>query len=104
MPAWSPVSATSTQARRCSARASRRLSHADCARLVRALRAVLALAIRSGGTTLRDYVGADGSPGEFRQKLYVYERAGRPCRVCGAPIRQRRQGQRTTYDCPHCQR
>jgi formamidopyrimidine-DNA glycosylase len=71
---------------------------------VRGVRTVLGLAIRSGGTTLRDYVGADGSPGEFRQKLYVYERAGRPCRVCGAPIRQRRQGQRTTYDCPHCQR
>ena len=39
------------------------------------------LAIRSGGTTLRDYVGADGDPGYFRQKLYVYERAGRACRA-----------------------
>jgi len=85
-------------------RPARRLSHADCARLVRAIRAVLTLAIRSGGTTLRDYVGADGSPGYFRQKLYVYERAGRPCRVCGTPIRQRRQGQRSTYHCPSCQR
>ena len=84
-------------------RAARSLTHADCARLVRSIRAVLRLAIRSGGTTLRDYVGADGSPGYFRQKLYVYERAGRPCRVCGTPIRQRRQGQRSTYHCPHCQ-
>lgn len=92
------------RARLAPTRGARRLSLADCARLVRGVRTVLGLAIRSGGTTLRDYVGADGSPGEFRQKLYVYERAGRPCRVCGAPIRQRRQGQRTTYDCPHCQR
>ncbi len=84
-------------------RAARSLTHADCARLVRSIRAVLRLAIRSGGTTLRDYVGADGSPGYFRQKLYVYERAGRPCRVCGTPIRQRRQGLRSTYHCPHCQ-
>ena len=70
---------------------------------MRAIRAVLKLAIRSGGTTLRDYVGADGSPGYFRQKLYVYERHGRPCRVCGTLIRQRRQGQRSTYYCPSCQ-
>ncbi|MFO1401768.1 MAG: bifunctional DNA-formamidopyrimidine glycosylase/DNA-(apurinic or apyrimidinic site) lyase [Steroidobacteraceae bacterium] len=84
-------------------RAARSLTRADCARLARGIRAVLRLAIRSGGTTLRDYVGADGSPGYFRQKLYVYERAGRPCRVCRTPIRQRRQGQRSTYHCPHCQ-
>ena len=84
-------------------RAAQRLKEADCARLVRGIRAVLKLAIRSGGTTLRDYVGADGSPGYFRQKLYVYERHGRPCRVCGTLIRQRRQGQRSTYYCPSCQ-
>lgn len=84
-------------------RAAQRLKEADCARLVRAIRAVLKLAIRSGGTTLRDYVGADGRPGYFRRKLYVYERHGRPCRVCGTLIRQRRQGQRSTYYCPSCQ-
>jgi formamidopyrimidine-DNA glycosylase len=85
-------------------RAARTLSRADCARLVRGIRAVLRLAIRSGGTTLRDYVGADGTPGYFRQKLYVYERTGRACRVCGTPIRSRNQGQRSTYYCPRCQR
>ncbi|MGH8150927.1 MAG: bifunctional DNA-formamidopyrimidine glycosylase/DNA-(apurinic or apyrimidinic site) lyase, partial [Steroidobacteraceae bacterium] len=62
-------------------RAARRLSHAEIERLVRAIRRVLALAIRDGGTTLRDSVGADGSPGYFRQRLYVYERAGKPCRT-----------------------
>ena len=68
------------------------------------MRDVLNMAIRVGGTTLRDYVGADGNPGYFRQKLYVYERAGKPCRVCKTPIRQITQGQRSTYYCPSCQK
>ena len=61
-------------------------------------------AIKAGGTTLRDYVGADGKPGYFRRKLYVYERGGEPCRRCATPIRHRVQGQRSTYFCPQCQR
>ncbi|MBS0393974.1 MAG: bifunctional DNA-formamidopyrimidine glycosylase/DNA-(apurinic or apyrimidinic site) lyase [Proteobacteria bacterium] len=85
-------------------RAAGRLTRAEAARLVAAVRRVLAAAIRVGGTTLRDYVNADGLPGYFRQKLYVYERAGQPCRRCGTPIRQRVQGQRSTYWCPSCQR
>lgn len=84
--------------------AARRLSHARCVRLVAAVKAVLRAAIRVGGTTLRDYVGADGTPGYFRQKLFVYERAGEPCRICATPIRQLVQGQRSTYFCPTCQR
>jgi formamidopyrimidine-DNA glycosylase len=85
-------------------RAARSLSRADAQRLARAIRAVLRSAIRVGGTTLRDYVGADGNPGYFRQRLYVYERASEPCRVCGTPIRAQTQGQRSTYYCPGCQR
>jgi formamidopyrimidine-DNA glycosylase len=84
-------------------RAAKSLTRAECSGLVDAIKAVLADAIRAGGTTLRDYVGAGGEPGYFRQKLYVYERAGKPCRVCGIPIRQRVQGQRSTYFCPNCQ-
>jgi formamidopyrimidine-DNA glycosylase len=84
-------------------RAARRLSRGDCARLVRAVRAALRSAIRAGGTTLRDYVGTDGNPGYFRQKLYVYERDGQPCRSCDATIRKITQGQRSTYFCPDCQ-
>ena len=84
-------------------RAARSLTRDECARLVKAIRAVLAMAIRFGGTTLRDYVGADGRPGYFRRKLYVYERGGEPCRRCGTPIRQLVQGQRSTYYCPSCQ-
>ena len=85
-------------------RAAGRLRRDEAARLVTAIRRVLGAAIKVGGTTLRDYVNADGMPGYFRQKLYVYERAGAPCRVCRTPIRQRVQGQRSTYWCPSCQR
>jgi formamidopyrimidine-DNA glycosylase len=85
-------------------RAARSLSHDDAARLVRAIRAVLRQAIRAGGTTLRDYLSADGAPGYFRQRLYVYERRGKPCRRCGSPVRAVTQGQRSTYYCPSCQK
>jgi formamidopyrimidine-DNA glycosylase len=84
-------------------RAARSLSRAECAALVDAIKAVLGDAIRAGGTTLRDYVGTGGEPGQFRQKLFVYERSGEPCRRCGTLIRQRVQGQRSTYFCPTCQ-
>jgi len=85
-------------------RSARRLTLSDCAQLARGVRAALTAAIKAGGTSLRDYVGTDGNPGEFRQKLYVYERDGKPCRVCRTPIRKIAQGQRSTYFCPHCQR
>jgi formamidopyrimidine-DNA glycosylase len=85
-------------------RAARTLTRADAARLVRGVRTVLGQAIRAGGTTLRDYLGADGAPGYFRQRLYVYERRGKPCRRCGTPVRAVTQGQRSTYYCPSCQK
>jgi formamidopyrimidine-DNA glycosylase len=85
-------------------RAAGRLSRAEWVRVVEAIRAVLEEAIRQGGTTLRDYVSADGTPGYFRQELYVYERAGEPCRRCATPVRYLVQGQRSTYYCPTCQR
>lgn len=84
-------------------RAAHSLSASECAALVKAIRAVLRMAIRAGGTTLRNYVGAEGTPGYFRQKLFVYERAQLPCRRCRTPIRQITQGQRSTYYCRHCQ-
>ena len=84
-------------------RAAGRIRRAEWQRIVAAIREVLGDAIRQGGTTLRDYVNADGTPGYFRQELYVYERAGEPCRRCETPIRQFQQGQRSTYFCPSCQ-
>jgi formamidopyrimidine-DNA glycosylase len=85
-------------------RQARTLARTEVVRLVRAVKSVLAMAIRVGGTTLRDYVGADGQPGYFRQKLYVYERDSQPCRTCRTPIRQLTQGQRSSYYCPTCQK
>jgi formamidopyrimidine-DNA glycosylase len=85
-------------------RQARGLRRDEVARLVAAIREVLAMAVEVGGTTLRDYVGADGNPGYFRQKLFVYERPGEPCRVCDTPVRHFVQGQRSTYWCPACQR
>jgi formamidopyrimidine-DNA glycosylase len=68
------------------------------------IRAVLEDALRSGGTTLRDFVASDGQPGYFRQSLSVYERGGEPCRRCGGTIRRRVIGQRASYFCVSCQR
>ena len=84
--------------------AAGRVSRARMGALAAAIREVLTEAIGAGGTTLRDYVDASGMPGYFRQKLFVYERTGKPCRRCRTPIRQLTQGQRSTYWCPRCQR
>jgi formamidopyrimidine-DNA glycosylase len=84
--------------------AAGRVSRARMDALAGAIRDVLNDAIGAGGTTLRDYVDAEGMPGYFAQKLFVYERTGRPCRRCRTPIRQFTQGQRSTYWCPRCQR
>jgi formamidopyrimidine-DNA glycosylase len=85
-------------------RAAGKVKRDEIEKLVPAIKAVLNDAIRAGGTTLRDYVNADGTPGYFRQKLFVYERRGEPCRKCKTPIKQITQGQRSTYYCPKCQR
>jgi formamidopyrimidine-DNA glycosylase len=85
-------------------RAARRLTRKEAHALARAIKDVLGEAIKIGGTTLRDYVNADGAPGYFSQKLFVYERAGAACRICRSPVRQFVQGQRSTYWCSICQR
>jgi formamidopyrimidine-DNA glycosylase len=85
-------------------RAARRLSRREAAALARSIKTVLGAAIKIGGTTLRDYVNADGEPGYFSQKLFVYERAGQACRVCRSAVKQFVQGQRSTYWCSTCQR
>jgi formamidopyrimidine-DNA glycosylase len=85
-------------------RAARRLTSREAQALAQAIKDVLREAIKIGGTTLRDYVNADGAPGYFRQKLFVYERAGEKCRVCRSAVKQFVQGQRSTYWCSSCQR
>lgn len=85
-------------------RPAHRVTRPDCERLVAAVRSTLEDALRAGGSSLRDFVACDGSPGHFQQQYFVYGRAGEPCRCCGAPIRNVRQGQRSTFYCGICQR
>ena len=80
-----------------------RISRARYARLVSAIKAVLAASIDMGGTTLRDFVGGDGKPGYFKQTLRVYDRAGQPCVGCKGPLTEIRLGQRSTVFCKLCQ-
>ncbi len=83
---------------------ARRLSPARCTRLAAAIRQTLRAAIRAGGSSLRDYVGGEGELGCFQMRHWVYDRAGEPCRRCGALVRRLVQGPRATYYCPRCQR
>ena len=83
---------------------ARRLSLERCARLAAAIKETLRAAIRAGGSSLRDFVNSDGSPGIFQHRALVYDRAGAPCRRCGTAIRRIVQGQRSTFYCPRCQR
>ena len=86
------------------ARAAGRVSAPRYEALCAAIRDVLERAIRRGGTTLRDFSGSDGTPGYFARELLVYDREGLPCFQCGAPIRRKVIGQRSSYYCPSCQR
>ena len=81
-----------------------RVSKPRAERLHAAIVDVLARAVRQGGSTLRDFVNAEGKSGYFQLEAAVYGRAGQPCRVCGTPIRFLVQGQRTTFYCPSCQK
>jgi formamidopyrimidine-DNA glycosylase len=84
--------------------AAGKLSLERCSRLAAAIKHTLRAAIRAGGSTLRDFVGADGNPGYFQQRYWVYDRTGKPCRRCGTTIRKIQQGQRSTFYCPTCQK
>lgn len=84
--------------------AAGRVSLLRCEKLVFAIRETLTAAIEAGGSSLRDYVGAEGRPGYFQQTYFVYGRRGGLCRVCGTSIKCLRQGQRSTFFCPTCQR
>jgi len=84
--------------------AARRLSRERCEVLAAKIRETLELAIGAGGSSLRDYVASDGMAGNFQSQFMVYDRAGEPCQRCGAVIRGVKQGQRSTFYCPRCQR
>ena len=81
-----------------------KISLARYERLAERVKQVLDDAIKAGGTTLRDFVREDGSPGYFKQSLHVYGRGGQPCSGCGRSLTEVRLGQRTTVFCRRCQR
>lgn len=81
-----------------------KLSRNRCERLADEIKATLTEAIAAGGSSLRDFFGADGNPGYFQQSYFVYGRTGQPCRACGVSIKNIKLGQRSTFYCPKCQR
>ncbi len=85
-------------------RAAGRISKQKYQLLAEVIREVLNDAIKMGGTTLRDFVNGEGKPGYFSQQLNVYGKTGEPCISCRVPIKELRQGQRSTFYCPKCQK
>jgi len=83
---------------------SYRLSRERADRLARAVVAVLRRALTKGGTSLRDFVDADGLEGNNAGYLSVYAREGEPCPRCKAAIRRKVIQGRATFYCPRCQR
>lgn len=83
---------------------SARIGPARMRRLHAAIRQVLEHAVELGGSTLKDFSNADGAYGSYQAHANVYGREGAPCKVCGTPIRALRQGQRSSFFCPRCQR
>ncbi len=80
------------------------ISRADLQRLLGAIQAVLREAIELGGSSVSDYVGADGEEGFFQLQHRVYGREGEPCLVCRTPIRRLVIAGRSSHYCPKCQK
>ena len=80
------------------------ISRADRERLLSAIQAVLREAIELGGSSVSDYVGADGEEGFFQLQHRVYGREGEPCLVCRTPIRRLVIAGRSSHYCPQCQK
>ena len=86
------------------ARIAANLTREEIARLYRSAQTILREAIRLGGSSISDYVNADGEPGEFQIRHRVYGREGKKCSRCGARIRRIIAAGRSSYFCPRCQR
>lgn len=72
--------------------------------LNKAIREVLHAALASGGSSLRDFVDVQGETGYFQHQFAVYGRDKKPCFTCASEIQLLRQGGRSTFYCPNCQR
>lgn len=81
-----------------------RISAARAERLYRAIREILGAAIAAGGSSISDYVDAEGRRGWFQVSHQAYGREGEACSRCGVPIRKIVVGQRGTHFCPQCQK
>lgn len=81
-----------------------RLTLEHCTTLASAIRDILAASIIAGGSSLRDYVDAQGQQGLYAARHLVYGRGGLPCTRCSHTLRKSTLAQRTTVACPHCQR
>lgn len=79
------------------------LTLCEATRLVAEVKKVLLLAIKAGGTTLKDFSNSDGRPGYFSQTLQVYGRSGQACHRCGGLLQEVRFDQRSTVFCQQCQ-
>lgn len=84
-------------------RRAHRLTAASAKTLAKAIAEVLDNALTNGGTSLRDFVNADGAEGENADYLWVYGREGEPCPRCKTKIRRTVLQERATYYCPTCQ-
>jgi formamidopyrimidine-DNA glycosylase len=80
-----------------------RVSAIELERLVQSIKLVLSEAIEHGGSTVKDFKGADGYAGRFQSRLFVYDREGECCRKCKTKIVSKQLGGRSTYWCPVCQ-
>ncbi len=80
-----------------------KLSGRELARLHDSVQTVLREAIALGGSSISDYVDAEGTKGFFQLEHRVYLRTGKPCLVCQTPIRKIVLGGRSTHYCPQCQ-
>lgn len=79
------------------------LSEKDLRSIYDSIKPVLNLAIRHGGTSLKDYRQLDGSQGDYLHYAKVYHRTGLPCRVCNTPIERTVVNGRSSHFCPKCQ-
>ena len=91
------------QARIHPARLAARLKAEELVRLRKAIRQVLQHAILDRGSSISNFVDAEGQPGEYQQRHRAYGREGKPCFRCGTKIRRAIVAGRSSYFCPRCQ-
>jgi len=85
-------------------RSARRVSECECEAIVAGAQRVMRRSIRTGGSSISDYVNPDGSDGGYQRERRVYGREGEPCPRCKTPIVRTVIAQRSSHYCPSCQK